>query len=321
MDRTRVLELGPSKEGEAVRVNHAEFDANCTGSSKSAVLRYENGSVGASGRAGKACIHWFCHRCHRWGSVVAADPCFAETGSSSLRGGGGAMAVVEGSSETDGGVGGSTRPARRATRIDWSEIESGGPSEVKDWPSPARRWLLGYVGNQVYVNEMGALYYNRCVWIPCRDVNGKVIKAPGRCFGTSGQKYTTAQGEQGCDKDRPGVIDTNWTPNHFHIPKEGKTLVLVEDMVSAWVVSGSSEGWATLPLLSSNIPRNWRERVLELSGEYAHVQVWLDHDNMFVMKSARRIRKYLQDHGYEASLCRKGDPKRCLLETKGPPRA
>lgn len=139
------------------------------------------------------------------------------------------------------------------------------PYDITDeLPTSALVWLRMYNVTQQEIQKYGLCWspkYDRLV-LPVRDENGKLVYWQGRYFGH--------------DKCQPKYINTRSSRGNVWFDTGGdcKTVVLVEDILSAIAVSRTGEARA-IALLGSFISDNL---IVKLLSEDRQVCVWLDRD-------------------------------------------
>ena len=137
---------------------------------------------------------------------------------------------------------------------------------VHEIPVTPLKWLLSYGITQKEIKKYGIS------WAPQEKILVLCMKKDywqGRNFGYGNQKYKS-------NGNKPSLIYGR-----------GKTLVLVEDILSAIKIS-RTENYAALPLLGSSLSKDTESKIIK---RYKTIYVWLDRDkakNSILIKNRLR---------------------------------
>lgn len=192
-------------------------------------------------------------------------------------------------------------PEQEDHRLWRTEYPPGETNPVK-WSKAARQWLLQYLTIDA-VQQWGAVEAHDRLWLPA-TVNGVPVKWPGRrLYSEDSVKYLTGQ------------LQTYETHDPVGTPTEGSRLIIVEDLVSAWVIAQTLElpAW---PVLSTSVTPYQYHSLAKYATFHglAGVTVWLDNDNAQVNKAARTMARNLRGYGESVCVYRDlQDPKRALV--------
>lgn len=193
------------------------------------------------------------------------------------------------------GIGGRSYPSdlarrqaarRRGERIEseptsdwvWRSAYPSGELSPLLWSRQARDWLLSYVTIDTARQRGPVEAYDR-LWLSVKLGETPVKWAGRKLYKEDRVKYLTGQVTDYMVHDPvcPPIV-------------EGKSLVIVEDIVSAWAVAADLK-LPAYPLLSTSLHPTQARHLNEFVRKHrmAGVTVWLDNDNAQVHAARRRI--------------------------------
>lgn len=267
----------PSNTGQ-VKINHDNCPAGVDTKQRLYIRRKEDGSV-----------VWYCHHCNGRGAQnTTPRRRTRDTGYTS--GVEGQRSVAEGAnwrsepyirkSYTEGYKHCSIKARAFLSPIDPADVDAYGIAQLHKDKSEV---------------------YNERVCIPCYSATGLCAVQYRRISDTDDRKYITLG---------TGYFDSYYL-RRGHRSYETSTLVITEDVLSAIKVGGR---YRSIALLNS-LRIKELENILKVAKGYDRVVVWLDNDNYYVKRNARRLAREIGLHVKDVLLVTGyTDPKHYTME-------
>ena len=171
----------------------------------------------------------------------------------------------------------------RLNRTNMTDKEVQMLDNFSEIPRKAMQWLLSYGISKEEIDEHGITWSN---------TNQLLVLIQSAKY-WQGRSF---------DKTKPKYMSSGQKP--YTIYGEGKTLVLVEDVVSAMKVCRLRGDFCAMPLLGSTLSYESEQRLIT---EFSEVCIWLDRDKAI---NALKIKRRLKARGVDSRvIVTDNDPK------------